>query len=516
VKPGTLTVVGTGLFGVGHATPESLAHIESAQKLFHLVVDPVSRAWIEELNPTAESLFDSYADGRFRPDSYEEMVERILAPVERGVDVCAAFYGHPGVLVHPSHEAIARARALGHTARMLPGISSEDCLFADLGVDPAARGCQSFEATDFLVRRRKFDPDSPLVLWQIGAIGVATYRNITLWSPDGLQILADSLSERYPREHEVTVYEAPRFAISEPRLERLPLCELARARVSTSSTLYVPPAGKEAAGGSDAVSRPGSLTLVGTGYRVAGHVNLETQRTLEESDRVFYLVTDPGTSAYLRTLHTGAGSLHDCYRQGESGWTASQRMVEVVCSELGKGSRVCVAFSGHPAIGLPVAHEMLRRARREGTSARMLPAVSFEDCLFADLGVDPGVQGRRMLDASFFLERRVPLDPRCGLILLQVGVVGWKGYREGEAGNREGFARLADALADSYPAGHEAILYEISDFPFLDPRIERVPIRSLREVPVSVRSTLYVPPMARLEKDPVVAAQLEQAAERAS
>jgi len=34
---------------------------------------------------------------------------------------------------------------------MLPGISAEDCLFADIGVDPGIYGCQSFEATDLFV-----------------------------------------------------------------------------------------------------------------------------------------------------------------------------------------------------------------------------------------------------------------------------------------------------------------------------------------------------------------------------
>jgi hypothetical protein len=37
---------------------------------------------------------------------------------------------------------------------MLPGISAEDCLFADLGIDPGIYGCQSYEATDFLANGR--------------------------------------------------------------------------------------------------------------------------------------------------------------------------------------------------------------------------------------------------------------------------------------------------------------------------------------------------------------------------
>ena len=81
------------------------------------------------------------------------------------------FYGHQRVFVHPGHESIRRAHMEGFPACMLPGISAEDCLFAELGIDPSKNGCQSFEATDFLVYKRKFDNRSSLILWQIGANG---------------------------------------------------------------------------------------------------------------------------------------------------------------------------------------------------------------------------------------------------------------------------------------------------------------------------------------------------------
>src|SRR6185503_14601145 len=108
--------------------------------------------------------------------TYEEMIQRILECVRDGNLTCLACYGHPGVFVYPSHESIRRARAEGYPARMLPGISAEDCLFADLGVDPGTIGCQSYEATDFLMNSRIVDPSSNLVLWQIGVLGDATFR----------------------------------------------------------------------------------------------------------------------------------------------------------------------------------------------------------------------------------------------------------------------------------------------------------------------------------------------------
>ncbi|MBX9568965.1 MAG: hypothetical protein K2X77_08725 [Candidatus Obscuribacterales bacterium] len=89
---GSLTVVGTGI-RFTQMTMESQAAIEAANKVLYLVADPLTAAWIRELNPTAESLHFLYEDGKDRGITYSEMVERILEEVRKGQDVCAAFYG---------------------------------------------------------------------------------------------------------------------------------------------------------------------------------------------------------------------------------------------------------------------------------------------------------------------------------------------------------------------------------------------------------------------------------------
>ena len=238
---GTLTIVGTGFRISGQVTPEALSAIQSADKFLHLVQDVVTHRWLESTNPTAESLYSSYLPGRPRRETYEEMVERMLAPVRQGKRVCAAFYGHPGVFVTPAHEAIRRARAEGFEAEMLPGISAEDCLVAELGFDPGAGGCQSFEATDFLIRGRIFDPTSHLVLWQVGAIGVADFRSGDYWNPSGVAILAKYLAATYGAAHEAVVYESPVYPICPPTRHRCRLDELSEAPITLASTLYLEP-----------------------------------------------------------------------------------------------------------------------------------------------------------------------------------------------------------------------------------------------------------------------------------
>jgi hypothetical protein len=237
-QAGSLTVVGTGI-RLGHLSLEVHHLLEHAEKLFFLANDLLTFVWILQLNPTAESLVDAYQPNKSCSATYHKMVRRILRPVCRGLDVCFAIFGHPGVLAFPAHEAIRRARLEGYCARMLPATSSEDCLFADLGVDPVRSGCHSFEATDFLIRGRKFDTSSSLILWRIAGIG--GQANKIRDDSIGLRLLADVLQQHYDSTHETVVYEAAVYPVCDPVVEHVRLASLAKVRVNPRSTLYVPP-----------------------------------------------------------------------------------------------------------------------------------------------------------------------------------------------------------------------------------------------------------------------------------
>ncbi|WP_178133947.1 SAM-dependent methyltransferase [Vineibacter terrae] len=241
-RNGSLIVVGTGIRTVGHLTVEAVAWIKRADKVLYVVGDPVAELMLKELNPAgAESMTGMYAEGKPRIDTYNEMVERTLACVRAGLVTCMACYGHPGVFVYPSHESIRRARAEGFSARMLPGISSEDCLFADLGVDPGINGCQSYEATDFLVNCRVIDPSSSVVLWQIGVVGDATFKPYG-YDLSAMPLLIERLLSIYPPTHPMYLYEAAVFHGCEPVIRQITAAELAYGPLSAGNTLYIPPA----------------------------------------------------------------------------------------------------------------------------------------------------------------------------------------------------------------------------------------------------------------------------------
>jgi hypothetical protein len=240
MRSGSLTVVGTGI-RLSQLSIEARVSIESADKVLYSVADAVTETAIKKLNSTAESLQPFYGPNKFCLVTYTEMVDRILFFVRKRMKVCAVFYGHPGIFVFSSHEAIRIARAEGYPAAMLPAPSAEDCLFADVGFDPAAHGCQSFEATDFLVRRRKFDPFSPLILWQIAFIGNWKLERMDC-SPN-IVVLIEELKKHYDAKHMTVLYQAAQYTSCDPIIQHVPLGKIPKASINGITTLYVPPRG---------------------------------------------------------------------------------------------------------------------------------------------------------------------------------------------------------------------------------------------------------------------------------
>jgi uncharacterized protein YabN with tetrapyrrole methylase and pyrophosphatase domain len=238
--PGRLTIVGTGITLGVHVTREARAAIERADEVLYLVAEPAVGKWIERLNPNARSLEPLYGLGDDRREIYARLVEEVASCVRAGRRVCFALYGHPGVYAYPSHELLRLAREEGWAARMLPAVSAEDCLFADVGLDPGLVGCQSYEATDFLLHGRRVDPTAALVLWQVTVIGTGTA--VADVSRPGLRLLAERLLAEYPPGHEVVIYEAATYPILEPTVLRVRLDALAEADVPPMATLCVPPA----------------------------------------------------------------------------------------------------------------------------------------------------------------------------------------------------------------------------------------------------------------------------------
>lgn len=235
---GELVVIGSGI-SVAHLTAEAKGWIEAADKVLYCVADAPTERLILQLNKHCESLYRFYGEGKNRADTYREMVNRTLECVRQDQLVCAVYYGHPGIFVNPGHRAVAVAKQEGYRARMLPAVSSIDCMFCDIGFDPS-EGCMMYEATDLLVRQRTLDPRLHCIVWQIACVGDLGF-SFNGFDGRNTDRLVTYLLKFYPAQHPVVVYEAAQFPVCEPVLKNTTIGEIGSLKLSGIDTLYIPP-----------------------------------------------------------------------------------------------------------------------------------------------------------------------------------------------------------------------------------------------------------------------------------
>lgn len=239
-KKGSLVNVGLGMTLGSHITPLSRSYIENADVVFVAASNNLVEQWVQSMNDNVHSLQPYYQEGIPRSQTYKKWVSLILDEVRAGRQVCGAFYGHPGVFAWAPHESIKQAKKEGYMAHMEPGISAEDCLYADIGIDPGSYGCAHFEATQFLIKNKTFDPSSYLILWQFSLTGDISVTKFSS-SEQEKQAVINLLLETYEPDHIVIVYECAILPIDQTRIEHVKLKNLASVKMSGKSTVVIPP-----------------------------------------------------------------------------------------------------------------------------------------------------------------------------------------------------------------------------------------------------------------------------------
>ncbi|MBM7121784.1 hypothetical protein ISP20_11510 [Dyella kyungheensis] len=239
---GSIACVGLGMTLGSHLSPLARSHIEQADVVFAALSDGIVELWLQSMHPDVRSLQPYYGKGdKSRMVTYREWVGVMMAEVRAGKKVCAVFYGHPGIFAWSPHEVIRVAREEGFQAHMEPGISAEDCLYADLGIDPGRYGCQHYEASQLLFFEIPVNPRAYLVLWQVGLVGDTSFKRFST-GPEYRQVLVDVLSQDYPLDHEAIIYRCATLPIQQPHIRRVTLRELPTTDITSEETLVLPPA----------------------------------------------------------------------------------------------------------------------------------------------------------------------------------------------------------------------------------------------------------------------------------
>jgi precorrin-3B methylase len=160
---GCIAGVDLGMIRGSHPTPRARSQIEQADIVFAALCDAIVGMWLEQMHPDVRTLQPCCGQGKSRLRTWREWVEVTMAEVRVGKNVGAVFYGHPGIFPWSPHEVIKVARAEGFRAHVEPGISAEDGLTADLGIDPGRFGCQHYQASPLLFCATRINASASLL-----------------------------------------------------------------------------------------------------------------------------------------------------------------------------------------------------------------------------------------------------------------------------------------------------------------------------------------------------------------
>ncbi len=244
----------------------------------------------------------------------------------------------------------------------------------------------------------------------------------------------------------------------------------------------------------------GSLVCVGIGMTLGAHLTPLARDHIQNADVVFTGLSDGIIEMWIARMNADVRSLQSLYREGKSRMDTYREMVDTILAVVRAGKRVCAAFYGHPGVFAWPTHKAIEIARSEGYSAHMEPGVSAADCMYADLGFDPGRYGCQHYEASQFMFNRRRLDTAAYLILWQVGLSGDQSLTRFSTGAAYRQV-LVDVLSRDYPLDHEVILYQAATLPTFSPKIVRVPLSELPTTEADMHFTLVIPPAQPLQPD---------------
>jgi len=241
---GQLVIVGSGIAAISHFTLEAVAYIEDADHVFYHATNGATASYVRKINPRCSDLYKYYGEGKTRRITYLQMTEAIMHEVRNGSKVVGVFHGHPGVFVRATRQAASLAASEGFPVKILPGISSIDCLLADLRIDPSSASLQII-AAGHVLRGSELCTSAQVVLVQAGAVGDSSFSFSGYKNAKRVELF-ERLTELYGSDQEVVYYVASQLPTLEPVIIVRALREYADPEIANgigTALIYIPPRG---------------------------------------------------------------------------------------------------------------------------------------------------------------------------------------------------------------------------------------------------------------------------------
>lgn len=252
------------------------------------------------------------------------------------------------------------------------------------------------------------------------------------------------------------------------------------------------------------------IHIVGLGIVHVGQITRETERLMAESNEVLYVERGIAIDNFLRQLCPRVTNLTTLYADEGDRQETYRRMAASVITAALDHPPVTFALYGHPLIFSYPPFLVQQMATYFDLRVRVLPAVSAMDCIFADLSIDPSMNGLQMYEATDLLLRRRPLHPDVPALIWQIGALE-TGLYSTHASRPERFQRFLDHLLSFYHRNHLVFAVHSATHPMMKSEVLKFPLGEISAFAAVLHAgfSLYIPPVsARPIEDWQLARQL--------
>jgi hypothetical protein len=237
------------------------------------------------------------------------------------------------------------------------------------------------------------------------------------------------------------------------------------------------------------------ISIVGLGVLNIDQITYETERAIRASNEVLYVDSGVATRAFLQKLCPKVTSLYEeSYSESACRLGSYDHMAVAVVDAALDHPPVTFAMMGHPIVGAEAPFLIHEMAHLLGLDVVTLPGISAMDCMFAELMIDPCMDGLQMYEATDLLLRRHPLLPEVPALIWQIGVVETRLHtlRRSKPARFERF--LAYAM-QFYAPDHQVIASFASQHPLMRSQNLQFPIAEIGHYAEQLHAgfTLYIP-----------------------
>jgi len=196
-----------------------------------------------------------------------------------------------------------------------------------------------------------------------------------------------------------------------------------------------------------------TLAVVGAGLRLPDHLTVEALRILEQSDRIFTVLSVYETLALPAAIRDKCEYLEDLFDPERPRHEAYYEMARRTLDACAPGIGVSHLARGNPGVLNTVTELLVKGGAAMGIGVRVVPGVSAIDTVLIDMGYDPR-RGLQLVEATAAVQEDIKLDPRMPCMVLQPHTFGTDLPIKSTTSHDLELGRLGDFLAQFWDGDH--------------------------------------------------------------